>query len=476
METPMAGHDLESGAPADWKHGQCPRVPFTVCLEDGDCLEYRALYRVLPGKRLAGLALWRGQRVFAKLFLGDKADKQAQRDKAGSGMLAKAGIRSPALLAEVRLKDESCPVLLYEYLGNAKTFWECWHSADPDIKGSLLDQLVALFAHQHQAGICQKDAHLDNFLVYQGKVYAIDGGEYRDVGAPLGINASEKNLGLLFAQFPRKTLRDHADVVKTYAAIRGWGEEGRHLRSISILADGLRHRRARQLAKKVFRNCTEFRVRKMGDFSIYQRRDLPREQLDSWLRLHHGGPAAGETVLKAGGSQTVWESDLNGMPVVVKRYNLKTPWHALRRFFTRSRASRSWENAHRLRAYHIATPRPLAMIEERWGPLRRRAWLITERAKGEVASRYLQRHPDDASLARLADMVAAFGENGLVHGDMKATNFIMSRDSVEVIDLDAMRRPLTAPARRAGIYRDRQRFLQNWKGELREAFRRLLDA
>jgi Ser/Thr protein kinase RdoA (MazF antagonist) len=114
------------------------------------------------------------------------------------------------------------------------------------------------------------------------------------------------------------------------------------------------------------------------------------------------------------------------------------------------------------------------MIEERWGPLRRRAWLITEVARGRGANRYIPDCPEDGNLQRLAATVTAFGENGLVHGDMKATNFIMSKDSVQVIDLDSMRRPFTAPARRARIFRDRQRFLRNWKGELRQRFQRLL--
>ncbi len=233
---------------------------------------------------------------------------------------------------------------------------------------------------------------------------------------------------------------------------------------------------ARRISRKAYRNCSEFLVRRWRGLRICQRRDLPVDVLDAWMEFSGLAPMEGESILKPGNSQTVWRARLGENEVVVKRYNLKNLWHALRRAFSRSRASRSWENAHRLRAYHIATPRPLAMIEERWGLLRRRAWLITDPARGKGANRYIPRHSDEENLRRLADTVAAFGENGLVHGDMKATNFIMSDDSVEVIDLDAMRRPRTGPARRARIYRDRQRFLRNWKGELRQRFRRLLDA
>ena len=73
---------------------------------------------------------------------------------------------------------------------------------------------------------------------------------------------------------------------------------------------------------------------------------------------------------------------------------------------------------------------------------------------------------------RLADLVLAFGENELTHGDMKATNFMLSGRGVQVIDLDSMRQDAGA----GEIARDRARFLANWQqdAELQRRFTELL--
>ena len=461
----------------DWEYSRDISLPFELHLADGRKLVCEKVLRLLPGRRLVCKAVSDEGEVLLKLFLGEDGRKEAAEDASAIRAMMAANIATPALRGEVGVKDRPHWVLLFDFIPEASSFRQAWTAATGEQRQALLEKLLRLVAAQHQAGLRQRDFHLNNFLVdAHGHLYAIDGGDFLVGDAPVNRAAAIANLGFLFGHLPRRELHRRADVLQPYLEARGWSGEPGLLSRVSQAADAFRHRRARRISRKAYRNCSEFLVRQWRGLRICQRRDLPVEVLDAWLESRSLAPGEGEPILKPGNSQTVWLTRLGEDEVVVKRYNLKNLLHALRRAFSRSRASRSWENAHRLRAYHIATPRPLAMIEERWGPLRRRAWLITERAKGEVASRYLQRHPDDASLARLADMVAAFGENGLVHGDMKATNFIMSDDSVEVIDLDSMHRPFTAPARRARIYRDRQRFLQNWKGELRETFRRLLNA
>ena len=75
-------------------------------------------------------------------------------------------------------------------------------------------------------------------------------------------------------------------------------------------------------------------------------------------------------------------------------------------------------------------------------------------------------------MRRLAGLVSAFGENELVHGDMKATNFMLSARAVQVIDLDSMRQD----AGSVEIAEDRRRFLTNWQDrpDMQQAFAELL--
>ncbi len=64
-------------------------------------------------------------------------------------------------------------------------------------------------------------------------------------------------------------------------------------------------------------------------------------------------------------SRLMW----NDSDIVVKRYNHRGFIHSLRHTIKGSRARRAWLYAHRLRMLGIATPRPLAYIEQRNGVL-----------------------------------------------------------------------------------------------------------
>jgi tRNA A-37 threonylcarbamoyl transferase component Bud32 len=460
----------------DWEFSRDISLPFELVLADGRTLVCEEILRLLPGRRLVCRARFKDELVLIKLFMGAESCQEASADATAIRAMMAADITTPALRDEIRIQGKPHVALLFDFIPQAHSFRQVWTAAPEEERQALLQKLLKLVAAQHRAGLRQRDFHLNNFLLdARGQLYAIDGGDFVVAGKPVGKSAAMANLEMLFGHLPRRELQRSAAALQGYCLARGWQDGQRVFARVSRGADAFRHRRARRISRKGYRNCSEFVVRRKQNLRICQRRDLPMDELDAWLTTTDLAPLDSDRILKPGNSQTVWQTRLGTREVVVKRYNLKNFLHALRRAFSRSRASRSWENAHRLRAYHVATPRPLAMIEERLGPLRRRAWLITDVAHGVGANRYIPDHPEEGGLRCLADTVTAFGENGLVHGDMKATNFIMSETGVEVIDLDSMRRPRTAPARRARVHRDRQRFLQNWKGDLRERFQRLLD-
>ena len=81
-------------------------------------------------------------------------------------------------------------------------------------------------------------------------------------------------------------------------------------------------------------------------------------------------------VIKAGNTATVARLYVGGEALVVKRYNIKSWRHALSRMWRPTRAQRAWQNAHWLRKLGIATFQPVALIEHRFGPLRRYAYLV----------------------------------------------------------------------------------------------------
>ncbi len=448
------------------------QLPFDLVLGSLGPLRCEELLRLLPGRRMVFRGWWREKPVLAKVFTGSAAVRDAQRDLGAIAAMFRRGIPVPEPLLPEPVAAGAARVVLYEYLAGSLPFGEAWRCAGEVRRKALLAELFNLVAGQHEAGMVQEDPHLDNFLVdAAGAIRAIDGGAYRLGSGPLAGKPAQRNLGLLLAQFPRSAHAGVMAALEVYCRRRGFPDPAAFARGVCRHADRWRHYRARKLSEKCLRDCTEFLVREKGELRIFQRRELDVRLLDEWISGALSGPARESDLLKAGNSQTVWVDRIGDRQVVVKRYNVKTRFHGLRRMLSSSRGRRSWRNAHRVRGYGIPTPRPLAYIEERHG-LRRRAWLVTEKAGGERADRcFSGRHGDREKVRKVASVVAAFAQNGLVHGDMKASNFLVGKEDVQVIDLDSLSRPRWRWLRERGVRADRERFLRNWKDpELRAAF------
>ena len=172
---------------------------------------------------------------------------------------------------------------------------------------------------------------------------------------------------------------------------------------------------------------------------------------------------AGE-MLKDGRTSTVAQVAFGGRSLVIKRYNLKGLRHVLARFWRPSRAWHSWREAHRLAFFGIATPRPLALVEERVGPFRRRAYLITDHCPGTNLLKMLS--ADDVPQADVARAIQGVFKSlhdlRISHGDLKATNLLWHAGQVFLIDLDAMRQHASSRSHAKAWARDRARFLRNW--------------
>jgi len=180
---------------------------------------------------------------------------------------------------------------------------------------------------------------------------------------------------------------------------------------------------------------------------------------------------------------TIVRLDRDDRSFILKRYNRKGALHSASHAVLRSRARWSWLNAHRLIDAAIPTPPPLAMLEERLGPLRGRSFLVTSYVDGEPLKEWIAARPDEinrleAVAERFGEIWRRLGRARLGHGDMKATNFIVDpQENLWLVDLDAVRRyppgPWLARARR----RDRERFLRNWRDrpEVEAAFHARID-
>jgi len=166
---------------------------------------------------------------------------------------------------------------------------------------------------------------------------------------------------------------------------------------------------------------------------------------------------------------------------ILKRYNLKNSMHSLLHAGMRTRARRCWGFGRKLQAAGINTPKPVAIVEQRFGPLRFRSFLMTEFVEGSLLAD-LADHSTQGVVNRLSEEYAELWNQleqlRIRHGDTKATNVIVAKDqSLWLIDLDAM---MSFPIDWLFQHyqkRDWDRFMRNWKDApvVAEAFEQALE-
>ena len=431
-------------AEAGWN----PPAPFALDLPEGGQIEFVQILRWLPGRRLSGVAQRDGKTVFAKLFIGDSAARHCTREAKGIQALQAGNIPTPACLTTLEIPGLGL-LLLSEFLPEAQTL----ESSLGDVTALL--PAFALLGRLHAAGLVHDDLHPGNFLCQGERLWLIDGDGIRPTAAtPQHLD----NLALLLSQLPLALDAHWDSLLRAY----GLPVEGNVLPG---LVDEWRQRRLQRFLAKTLRNCTNFAVdRNKTRFSVVLRRDQDAlaELLDDPDTLLAQG-----RFFKDGGACSVAALPVGGISTVVKRYNLKNWRHALSRAWRPSRAWHSWREAHRLLFYGLATPTPLAMIEERFGPLRGRAFLITEFCPGPSLYEVLvaDREPEADLAAALIQLFGDLSRLRVTHGDLKAHNLFWHDAQVVLIDLDATTQHRSSSSFRRAWRRDRARFLRNWSAD-----------
>ena len=444
--------------------GRAPAVPFVITLADGQPLTMLRLLRVLPGKRIVGEAEFGGARVLAKLFVANGSERHWQQEHAGIALLQRAGVPTPEILAASAVAGGG-HALLTAFHAEAESLATAWSDVRDCAAGSdgameVLSPVLIMLARMHQAGVAQEDLHLGNFLRTADRLLVIDGDSVKNFGRLLTAAEAADNLGMLLAQLPAAWDVVRSALLAIYreaGGISGFDEA-----QLQAAIDKVRDWRLKDFLGKSVRDCSLFSVeRNTTRFS-----SVWRESAD-WLGplLHDPDVALEKGVrLKSGNTCTVAKAQVAEREVVIKRYNLKSVGHALSRFWRPSRAWHSWREAHRLGLFGVATPTPLALIEERLGPMRRRAWLATECCPGISLFDHLSadQEPPAAEASAIATLFATLHRLKISHGDLKATNLLWHAGRIWLIDLDATTQHRSEAAYRKAWRRDRERLLRNW--------------
>ncbi|MEN5092796.1 lipopolysaccharide kinase InaA family protein [Pseudomonas protegens] len=452
--------------------GRSPALPLSLELADAAGpaqLQLLTLLRVLPGQRYVGAGVWRGRPVLAKLLVGPKAARHFQRELQGVRLLAEQGLTTPLLLAD-GLQEGEGGWLLFEFLEGAQSLGDAWKQVEKlpvlaDEQAAVLAEALGAIALLHAKGLWQEDLHLDNLLRHGGKLHLIDGAGIcvEEAGKPLSRQKVLENLGVFFAQLP-KSLEPFTEELLVHYLLSN-AEHALPLEALEKQVSKVRGWRLRDFLNKVGRECTLFSVQR-GPFAL---RAIRREEEAAMLPVLEQADALLEQghLYKTGGAASVGRVEVAGRTLVVKRYNIKGLAHWLKRFWRPSRAWHSWREGNRLEFLGIATPRPLAVLEQRFLWLRRRAYLVTEYLPGpDIIERFApfvgSGEAPESELLALDQLFAQLIKERISHGDFKGHNLFWQEDRWALIDLDSMCQHSSLSSFAPAFARDRARFMRNW--------------
>ena len=459
-----------------------------INLADGSHLEILEVVRIVPSRRIVCRCLLGDSKqgpekikVYAKIFIGHEAGRYADRDKNGVLLLDKANIRTPKFLLDVDLADHSGRVLIFEEVIDSvnaeRSYSALVMAGDATRRFHLMSLLVDEVASHHKAQLVQTDLYLKNFLVQNETIYTLDGDGVRRLSPIFKERQKLHNLATLFSKMDVLDDGWISPLYERYCLSSALLSTPFAEAEIWYLTQKIRRKVASSYAdKKVFRACTDVKV--LEDFrhyiavsSQFDIADFSVSLLDAVLsnkdqNLKNGNTCTIAKVLIDNAS--VGNTLVEKIWVVVKRYNIKNFWHGLNRAFRDSRAAISWANAHRLMISGVATPQPVALLEERFGWFKRRTYFLSEYVDAPDAREYFASDIDKESAARhLATLFYKLYLLKFSHGDCKATNIKIVDGMPVLIDLDGMKAHsmhwLCEPRFKRQHIKDLKRLMKNWE-------------
>ena len=205
-----------------------------------------------------------------------------------------------------------------------------------------------------------------------------------------------------------------------------------------------------------------------GNLRITCHTRYPRQTLDDLLSHPDVSLTnAGSSMLKHDNTTTLAVVACGEHKLVVKRYNTKNAWHRLRRIARRSRAENCWAFAQVLQRLNIPAAPAVAWIQEIQVGLKGRSWFVSEFVQGPRCLDHLKSDVPPAEIERtlgeIVEILCKLRHERISHGDLKASNILLSSQGPVLIDLDVMRQHKSESTYQQAARKDINRFLRNWQ-------------
>lgn len=414
---------------------------FALYLSDDSILLIETVVRRVPNSRIVCKGQWNGREVYAKLFIGASASRHAQRDANGIQQLLANHIATPDLLFQGQ-SNEGAEVLIYQAIEDSQNAEEALKvlPIGSPARFEVLKNIVIAVAGHHSAGLVQTDLYFKNFLIQQEQVWTLDGDGIQTMSSLFKQHQQTVNLATLFSKMDALDDTLIEALYEAYCQRLGRAFLVMDVADVWQKTQKIRHRVAASYAfKKVFRNCTDVKMKQSFKHLIAVASNF---NVDSNTLLNLDEGFKNGAVLKNGRTCTVARFNVANLDIVIKRYNIKNLWHGIGRLLRQSRAAKSWGNAHYLIISAIPTPQPLALIESRFGILRRSAYFLSAYVEAPDVADFFQSTADTELKQRVAYEIARlFYKLSLLkiaHGDCKASNIKIVNAQPMLLDLDAM--------------------------------------
>mgnify|MGYP001118374938 CR=1 FL=1 len=402
------------------------------------------LFRIVPGRRAIYDAVWNNRNVVAKVFSHKiHARRHFRREWRGLIQLQRRGLNSPKPFFYGRTEDGRCVIVLEKIADSATILDVINKIIEKQKKLDLLIRVYRELAKQHNKGILQKDLHLGNFLLAGDRIYALDSGRMQFFRHQVPRKKSISQLALLLSSLRTTDMESARVICDECFKVRGWhfgsSDEALLQKQMAVY----RKRGIRRGLKKSLRTSRKYlKITNKKYSAVFEKSYCNKaEPLDFIGRLDALMDRG--QILKDGNTCYVSRLSFSGKDVVVKRYNNKGFMHSLRHTIKRSRARRAWLHGHRLEMLNIATPKPLAYIEQRNGLLVEKSYLVTQYVEGQSLYDFLR----DDSIARqqrsevmqmIKTMLDKLAKHHITHGDLKHTNVLIAENGPVLTDLDSM--------------------------------------
>lgn len=172
-------------------------------------------------------------------------------------------------------------------------------------------------------------------------------------------------------------------------------------------------------------------------------------------------------ILKDDRTSTVVVVEWNQEKWVIKRANTKSIFHACRRAFLPSRASKNWKNAKKLQSINIQSLEPIAMLEERFGVLKKRSYFICRYIDAVDALHFFTHRfepvqPWQTVAENICKMIETLAKHRVSHRDLNLSNILIKDEQPILIDLDAMQSYRFDFLAKRAAAKEKARFMENW--------------